>query len=244
MQRKGFATVLILVILTIVVAVGIFLFLKKNRGFGPYPISDPTINMTQLPELTRPIAESSPQDPQVAKYLSVWKSEFKKLNNISDQDFDSHVVITATDIWNNTYYKTDYLHVSYVVKIDWLRVSMSDYLLYAENGRDLSSQEIDDQVVKDAARLTTKAIFRGDMMVHRINVLTNIASQSTIRKTAESSGFGFDINRDVDLDGEGNFVLRVYGVVDKSANQCKEGSIVLETGGLKDVRDAACIIVN
>jgi hypothetical protein len=143
MNQKGFINIAVIIGVIILIGVAGY-FIVNSQAFSPEPIPSP--NPSPLPSPPpSPISNPSPsqtptlpstQTPSLnnnceglvsysaKEYQDGWEKTFKKINNLSDSQFNAHITITSVSL--RPLGLTCELEVRYTVKKDWLLVNQID----------------------------------------------------------------------------------------------------------------------
>jgi len=250
--------VLSLLILVVLIAASLFFFfthynfwykslrLSPTRTLAGHILLDNSVTFHNHEVLT-----SHPEESR--KYLPVWEEIFKKRNSMSTEYFDSHIIVLSSTVDERAGVeeaagifgkKQTLLDIDYYLKIDWVRLKLSDTLILQIGDQQLSEDPTKYEEGALALGLEPDHMYFADQV--KIKPIEHVISRpSLIWKVFQASPIfllGFDVNKDLRLTPEGNPVMQLHGTKNSFANKCLTSLIYLESGLMDPVEETSCFI--
>lgn len=196
---------------------------------------------------------------EATQYLPIWERLFKKLNNIDDTYFNTHIFpaeirVNEERVGDNVGRR---LYVGYFFKVDWARNThgMNDLLLINRNGVPLTEEEIvTDAMLPRYEYITVNGEQvkawsdkkKGFAYVNKIEPANHVAGQEDIISAVEEISrqynlkFEFDINRRIGIGEDGKLHGRINATIDAKKYRCLQGDILLEDATISNITEYYC----
>ena len=173
------------------------------------------------------------------EYYDIWENLFKERNNISDDYFNEHILVTKTEI--NSWSDGESFNVNYTIKIDWAKIKNHDQFIIKINSSLYPSLSVSrtEYLSKTEVEQVLGA-FAFSSFISKVNA-DNKLKFSTKRKALEalaeiasSNNIVFDriyykTQKPV-FNANGHPFMAARGVINQSENLCIFGEIDLITG--------------
>ena len=267
-QKWILATVIIITLLIMMVLAWCFVEYKKNNK----EVVNPSTHLTSL-KYTIPTNSSSEDTgfvlfngykvptnnvSEAEIYLPMWKQVFQKINGISDEYFNSHIIVTGSEVEEHvkgSYYSKNEkeIYIRYYWQFDWVKANLTDYFdFYIE---DVGTITLDKLLLAADTLLRvggynlknfskTNEFTRTTWVSHVYpiaHIVTKNQLENNIRKVV-SVDAEYSINLGRMIEPVGKPVVDVYGTIDDSKNECVHAMILLETADVLSVDNVACRI--
>ncbi len=181
-------------------------------------------------------------------YLPMWKQAFQKINGISDEYFNSHIIIAGSEATEHSKGavfskagKTFY--VRYWWQFDWAKANLTDYFDYYVEGIGTITP---DKLLPEAGPSFKKTNeFPQNVWISRVSPITRIITKDQIENTIRelvSVNAEYSINLGRNIEPIGKPIVDVYGTINDTKNECVNAKILLETADVLSVDNVACRI--
>lgn len=186
------------------------------------------------------------------KYLPIWKQAFQKYNGITDEYFNKHIFVIGTSVSYNKRIidgkEEKRFSVTYYYSVDWAHIKLTDSFPYSLEGifDGITLEELQQELQRHLNAPIFQNKYQQIFYFHKVKPISSIATKKQVKRAVRnaSSLLGFDINKDIFLDLDGQLAIRLFGKVDFAENKCLSGTIILENAQVLEIRDVPCVIIN
>lgn len=246
-MRKKVSAPVFIILITLGAVAGAYYF-STRMGILPSPIQTPFFAATNnVSELYKNCGGNSFENTCAnnmciengveRRVFDLWEQQFKKTHNLSDSYFNEHIIITNVTYEEKSHgqISTNWWQVTYIYQNDWVKSRQSETLnLSSFNNFTNVSGLSDETIINGLNREIENA--------EKFN--SPVIPYSTMTELVNKAGIVFDFCQLDFANVTGELVLggtSEKGLLGRFLNNCKYGSINLNTGELS-IDTGPCLI--